>query len=258
MFRKTRLFCKFSFLAESKSLPQRFCFVKPICYFSIEIKNNNVTNKNIEKEKNKITKFSKDIDPKISEQLTSSSKSLNSITNPRNKIVFVNGIPKNWVDNDIISYFDPKRTDIVKVNLINNRLGKATGKALITFTDSLLASKYIEKWHDNWLESEEETNKLSMYLFGLQKENDRPSVKAEQYNLQNIYAYNLPFTCTADDLYKLAGEFGEIAHIDMPVAGALRNKGFAFIYFKNKRDAKEFMDSVNDMEFMGRNIKYIE
>jgi RNA recognition motif-containing protein len=185
-------------------------------------------------------------------------KTGNSITNEDKNIVFVNGVNPAWNEDDIKRFFDPENENIYKINLVKNRLGKATGKAVITFKNSDIAVRYMDKWHQNWMESEEWNAKLLMYPWELKTQKDKVTEKADRHGLVSLYVYNLPFTCISDDVMKLASEFGDVSYVEMPQVVNGRNKGYAFVYFTDKHAAESFRENASDTDFMGRplRIKY--
>jgi heterogeneous nuclear ribonucleoprotein G len=74
-----------------------------------------------------------------------------------------------------------------------------------------------------------------------------------------VYVGNLPFSIAQEDLKKLFAEFGDITEatvISDKFSG--RSKGFGFVTFAKKEDAKKAVSEMNEKEFQGRNLKVSE
>lgn len=74
-----------------------------------------------------------------------------------------------------------------------------------------------------------------------------------------VYVGNLPFSVTQEELKKIFSEFGDITEatvISDKFSG--RSKGFGFVTFAKKEDAKKAVSEMNEKEFQGRNLKVSE
>ena len=69
-----------------------------------------------------------------------------------------------------------------------------------------------------------------------------------------LFVRNLPFTTTEEELHEAFSHFGEINSVHIPVDDAKRNKGYAFVAFESKRDAKAAMEAMDGEDFQGRLI----
>jgi RNA recognition motif-containing protein len=74
--------------------------------------------------------------------------------------------------------------------------------------------------------------------------------------LMNIYVGNLPYQLTEDELKETFEEFGEVesAKIIMDKYSG-RSKGFGFVEMPNDAEAKKAIESMNDVDVKGRNIR---
>ena len=72
--------------------------------------------------------------------------------------------------------------------------------------------------------------------------------------LDRLFVRNLPFTTTEEDLIETFSQFGSVASVHIPVDDTKRNKGYAFINFESKKDAKLAMDTMDGQDFQGRLI----
>ncbi len=72
----------------------------------------------------------------------------------------------------------------------------------------------------------------------------------------NIYAGNLAYSVTEDDLREAFAAFGEVANVQLitdKFSG--QSKGFGFVEMPNNAEADEAIKSLNDTEMKDRNIK---
>ena len=75
----------------------------------------------------------------------------------------------------------------------------------------------------------------------------------------NIYVGNLPYSVTEDDLKNAFGEFGEVSSASIitdKYSG--RSKGFGFIEMHNDTEASEAINSLNESDLKGRNMRVNE
>ncbi len=72
----------------------------------------------------------------------------------------------------------------------------------------------------------------------------------------NIYVGNLPYQISEEELKEVFDEFGEVesAKIIMDKYSD-RSKGFGFIEMPNDEEAKQAIESLNDTDVKGRNIR---
>ncbi|ORZ25343.1 hypothetical protein BCR42DRAFT_385988 [Absidia repens] len=73
---------------------------------------------------------------------------------------------------------------------------------------------------------------------------------------QRLYVGSVNYTLTEHDLRQVFEPYGPIDFVDLHKDIATgRSKGFAFIQFKNVKDAKEALAKMNGFELAGRNLK---
>ena len=72
----------------------------------------------------------------------------------------------------------------------------------------------------------------------------------------NIYVGNLPYQLTEEELKETFEEFGEVesSKIIMDKYSG-RSKGFGFVEMPNDEEAKQAIESMNDSDLKGRNIR---
>jgi len=76
---------------------------------------------------------------------------------------------------------------------------------------------------------------------------------------RKIFAGNLSFDLTRDDLVELFSTVGPVADITLPVdrmSGRLR--GFAFVEFENDEDAAKAIETLNGRDLAGRELRLDE
>ena len=72
----------------------------------------------------------------------------------------------------------------------------------------------------------------------------------------DIYVGNLPYSITADELRSLFGDYGTVADakvITDKYSG--KSKGFGFVKMDDDESANNAINSLNDTDLHGRNIK---
>jgi multiple RNA-binding domain-containing protein 1 len=69
-----------------------------------------------------------------------------------------------------------------------------------------------------------------------------------------LFVRNLPFTTTEEELFETFSQFGTVLAVHIPVDDTKRNKGYAFITFQSKHDAKLAMETMDGEDFQGRLI----
>ncbi|MEE8281337.1 MAG: RNA-binding protein [Gammaproteobacteria bacterium] len=72
----------------------------------------------------------------------------------------------------------------------------------------------------------------------------------------NIYVGNLPYTITEDELRGVFADHGEVATVNIitdKFSG--QSKGFGFVEMPNQAEAEEAIETLNESDVKGRNIK---
>lgn len=71
-----------------------------------------------------------------------------------------------------------------------------------------------------------------------------------------IYVGNLSFDAEVEDLQHLFGEYGEVRKCTVPLdRDTGRKRGFAFVDMANASDETKAINDLQDVEWMGRNIR---
>jgi RNA recognition motif-containing protein len=75
----------------------------------------------------------------------------------------------------------------------------------------------------------------------------------------NIYAGNLSYSVTDEDLKEIFGAFGEVSRANVISDRETgRSKGFGFVEMPVDAEAKQAIDSLNGKDVKGRNINVNE
>lgn len=69
-----------------------------------------------------------------------------------------------------------------------------------------------------------------------------------------LFVRNLPFTTTEEELMEVFSQVGVVLSAHIPVDDTKKNKGYGFVTFQNKRDAKVAMERMDGEDFQGRLI----
>ncbi len=70
-----------------------------------------------------------------------------------------------------------------------------------------------------------------------------------------IYVGNLPWTAEDQDLNDAFAQFGEVASAKIIKDRETgRSRGFGFVSMENDDEARQAIESLNDQDFMGRNM----
>ncbi len=71
-----------------------------------------------------------------------------------------------------------------------------------------------------------------------------------------IYAGNLPYDVTEEELEESFSDFGEVTAVNIVLDKETgKSKGFAFVEMSDEVDAKEAMHALHESPMKGRNIK---
>ncbi|AEA33588.1 RNA recognition motif domain-containing protein [Hippea maritima] len=76
--------------------------------------------------------------------------------------------------------------------------------------------------------------------------------------VKTLYVGNLPYSTTEDELKELFGEYGEVSSTKIITDRETgRSRGFGFVEMSDD-DAQKAIDSLNGVNFGGRNLKVNE
>ena len=71
-----------------------------------------------------------------------------------------------------------------------------------------------------------------------------------------IYIGNLSWDCEQEDLHSLFAEYGAVKKCSLQLDRETgRKRGFGFVDMANEADEQKAIDDLQDVEWMGRNIR---
>lgn len=91
----------------------------------------------------------------------------------------------------------------------------------------------------------------------MQTQDDAPAASTaerEEVVGDRLFVRNLPFTTTEEELIEVFSQVGTVLSAHIPVDDTKKNKGYGFVTFQNKRDAKVAMERMDGEDFQGRLI----
>jgi RNA recognition motif-containing protein len=69
----------------------------------------------------------------------------------------------------------------------------------------------------------------------------------------NIYVGNLPWSTSADDLYQLFSQYGQVGKSQVVIdRDTGRSRGFGFVEMLNEPEAQAAIDALNNQPYNGR------
>jgi RNA recognition motif-containing protein len=77
--------------------------------------------------------------------------------------------------------------------------------------------------------------------------------------MTNIYVGNLSFKASEEDLRQAFSEYGEVTSVNIIADRETgRSRGFAFVEMPNSDEAKQAIDSLDQADIAGRQVKVNE
>ena len=75
----------------------------------------------------------------------------------------------------------------------------------------------------------------------------------------NVYIGNLPYSAADEDLRKLFSPFGQVASAQVIIdRRSRRSRGYGFVEMESEVEGRKAIESLNDTEFMGRQLRVDE
>ena len=221
-----------------------------------EITNEIVQQKRLDKYKDLAENLTTELKEFVKEGLAFKENELSSekrsITNPDQNIVQVKGIPIDWTEQMIMNYFDSDRTLIKKLQPILNKLGKPTDRSLVHFSDRQTANKFIQRYNNDYIHTDNETSPIQARLYDLQT--SIKAFKAEQIE-KTVMIYNLPYEVTNKQVTDFAKEHGEVKNLYFPMRSSTKNRGYGVVEYFDKESVTSIMARSDGITMFGREIK---
>ena len=172
--------------------------------------------------------------------------------------VFVKNFSLQWDVCDLLRVFESVGT-VENVNISETK-GKSNGFGYVSFTNHYTAKRAIE--HINGKEIE--GHKLVVERFQSKTEREALKKNSLEYveqlleksiQLNNLYVKNLPSNMEEEDLEKLFGNFGSIKSVKIAVDESGVSRGFGFVCYESKQDAKKALDKMNGYPIRGKRLQ---
>lgn len=168
------------------------------------------------------------------------------------KIVVVKNCPANWREPHLQKYFDRYLNTIDNLVLGKNNLNDSNGRAFLFFKDSITASNFVDRYHNDFINTEDYVEHLNVSLYTPKTKDSKLRVLREN---RQVEVYNLPFEATNMDILSLMVDQDQVEDFQMPMRSLNKNKGYALITFKNNDTAADFLQNIQGLTLFGREIK---
>lgn len=96
-----------------------------------------------------------------------------SVANEKRNLVYCHALPAEWDERKLRAYFDISDEHIVSIRLLRNRIGGYTGRAMIEFRNEVIADRYLEKYGDTFLDTQDVLQRIIMKPFALKTKKTR-------------------------------------------------------------------------------------
>lgn len=165
-----------------------------------------------------------------------------SIQNKERNIIQLTGVPKEWSIAQTHRYFDPGYNNISKVVPVKDSAGRNTNRCLIYAKDKNYAKSFVDRYNNDFINTEEVQNHLRCHVFDLKTQKRR----LKQMDAKGkLMLYNIPFEATNVEIADACSYYGKIVDMYMPLKSDEKNNGYAIVEFEDKKSAKEMMKKVS-------------
>ncbi|KAM0750764.1 splicing factor, CC1-like protein [Meredithblackwellia eburnea MCA 4105] len=170
--------------------------------------------------------------------------------------IFVSQLSARVTDRELGIFFDSQAGRVREARVIVDRISRRSkGVGYVEFVDLESVQKALALSNTKLLGipivvqyTEAEKNRQA-------RDGTAPApIQANQGN--GLYVGSLNFALTESDIRQVFQPFGEVDVVDLhkdPVTG--KSKGYAFVQFKNAKDAAQALEKMNNFELAGREIK---
>ena len=138
------------------------------------------------------------------------------------------------------------------VSKLDNGKQKSMGYAFAEFVDRDAAIKAMKRCHGDFLEGK----KLELKFSTKQKAANKKERKFAQdvKPTTKIVVRNLPFQAAKKDIYQLFSAFAQIKSVRIPKKFDKTPRGFCFVEFLTKQEAKNAFESLTNTHLYGRKL----
>lgn len=156
--------------------------------------------------------------------------------------VLVSNLPPDWNPHQISSRFS-KSGPIEEVQLIKNRLGQSTGKAIVVFKKEAHAAQAVDLFNN--FAVDDMVNLARPWL----DKGEQPRRETSMLS-KRVYLMNVPYDATVHEIEGLVKEFVPIDKVVVPRDPNGYARGYAFAFLKKASDVQTLIDFVD-----GRHIR---
>lgn len=166
------------------------------------------------------------------------------------RLVYVKFLPKEWSEVQIQKYFDPKIQKINGIQLTRNRLGESTGRALLWLRNESEASKFIELFRDDCIETKDIVQKIDVKPFELKRWKAKEPFKRNT----RVTIRNIAPQVTEKDIEELAKPYGKILKLHLP-SREERHFNFGYVIYEKASSAERFYNEEQGTRMLGKELK---
>lgn len=90
--------------------------------------------------------------------------------------------------------------------------------------------------------------------FSHHEASNKKSIKSEKVDTTKLVVRNIPFEATVKDLRELFGAYGQLKSLRLPKKFNGGHRGFAFLDFMTKQEAKNVYENMSSIHLYGRHL----
>jgi nucleolin len=151
------------------------------------------------------------------------------------------------------------------VRLVMDReTGRSRGLAFAVFSTIEEAEKALETFNEQPIDgrpvrvsfASDSPPQRQQNAGGFQQQRQQRAPREKSEPSSTLFVGNLSFNSTEDSLYQVFSEAGQVTGVRMPTDRETgRLKGFAYVEFGSVEDASKALESLNEREVDGRNLR---
>ena len=113
----------------------------------------------------------------------------------------------------------------------------------------------MKEYSEDYIVTDSQTQKIVILPFELKTKMKKMEEKEGKNMKYPVRISNLDYDITLLQLQKLADDYGEVSHIDLNQRHSGINKGFATVYFQQRKSAQQFATFLDDFLYQDRRLK---
>ena len=162
--------------------------------------------------------------------------------------VLVSSLPTYWDQHEISSRFSQSGA-ISKVQLILNKLGHFSGKAIVEFESDKSAKHAINQFDNTAVDN------LVCNVVPVIDKTKESSRKEKGLLARRVYLMNLPYDAHTSEIEGLVREFAPIDSVVVPRDTNGLARGYAFVYLKKASDVQKVIEFVDGRHLRSRQVR---